>query len=365
MEFIYKSAHLPKKHELLRHINSAASRLFHKLKHLDVDSLHISHYNKRYLGDHLRNIHSTLQRYSYILSWSVAHSNTPLNKFVFLDYGGGSGILSLLAKELKIGTVIYNDCYDVSCKDATIIAESIKNQADYYVLGDIDDVLRFFRAKNINCNSVASNDVIEHIYDIDSFCKKMPCLSGGQLTVVMSSGANMLHPLIRRTEMRKQRELEYKDRDKTWGHKERDCVRAYRNVRREIIVKHLEHLDKRLTQNEVEQLTNKTRGLIEADIRECVNEYVRTGKFPHDPSHPTNTCDPCTGNWAEHLMDPNYLANMLSQEGFRVEILSGNYGRSQSIAKRFIGGVLNACIYRFKKQGIRLAPFYTVYGIRE
>ena len=37
----------------------------------------------------------------------------PLNKFTFIEYGGGTGLLSLLAKECNIGTVIYNDIYDL------------------------------------------------------------------------------------------------------------------------------------------------------------------------------------------------------------------------------------------------------------
>ncbi|MBA7485996.1 hypothetical protein ES707_21548 [subsurface metagenome] len=65
----------------------------------------------------------------------------------FLDYGSGSGMLYLLAKQLGIGTVVYNDIYDVSCHDAKIIAKSIGNEADYYVQGNIDDVIIFFRKK--------------------------------------------------------------------------------------------------------------------------------------------------------------------------------------------------------------------------
>ncbi len=89
MEFICNYALLPKDRELLRDINSAASRLFNKLKYLDVDSLNISEYNKRYFGGILKELTYSLQLYSYILSWSLAESDILFNKFVFLDYGGG------------------------------------------------------------------------------------------------------------------------------------------------------------------------------------------------------------------------------------------------------------------------------------
>ena len=360
MEFMYNYARLPKDCELLMDINSAARRLFNKLKHLDIDSLDISDYNKRYLGNHLRNIHSTLQKYSYLLSWSVASANGPLSDFVFLDYGGGSGILSLLAKEFKMGTVIYNDIYDVSCKDSKTIGESIGNQADYYVHGDIDYVIRFLKTNSISCNAIASYDVIEHIYDIEGFLSKLHLLSDGALSVVMSSGANNLNPRIRKQLMKQHIQFEYNDREKKWGHKERDCLRAYLKVRKEMILKYAQNL----TKNEVEHLARATRGMIESDIKKFVDEYLTKGRLPQEPIHPTNTCDPYTGNWQEHLMDPYHLKDILSRTGFKVEILSGYYGQPKNVIKRSLGSFLNLGISIFKKQGIRIAPFFTIYGKR-
>ena len=160
MKFMYDYAYLPNDFRLLIDINSAANSLYNKLKYLNVNSLEISDYNKRYLGNYLKNIPRTLQLFSYILSWSVVSNNVPLKEFVFIDYGGGSGILSLLAKEFGIGTVIYNDIYDVSCKDAMVIGESVEKEADYYVEGDIDDLFRFLSKNFISCNAIASHDEV-------------------------------------------------------------------------------------------------------------------------------------------------------------------------------------------------------------
>jgi len=362
MNFFSKLALLPGDNKLLTDVNAAAVRLYDKLSGLDVKSLTISEYNKKYLGDYHNSLYSILQRYSYILAWSVAYQNVPLDEFVFIDYGGGTGILSLLAREFKIGTVIYSDIYDVSCKDAKVIAESIGNQADYYVRGDIDDVIRFLRTHSISCNAVASYDVIEHIYDIEGFLSKLHLLSDGSLSVLMSSAANNLNPRIRKSLMKSQREVEYKDRERKWGHKERDCLRAFLKVREEIIRKYAQDL----TEKEIEHLARVTRGMIEADIKKCVNEYLKTGDFPQEPSHPTNTCDPYTGNWAEHLMDPYLLKDVLSKAGFKVAVFSGHYyGRRESDAKRLLASFLNLAIYIFKKQGIRIAPFLTIHGQRD
>jgi 2-polyprenyl-3-methyl-5-hydroxy-6-metoxy-1,4-benzoquinol methylase len=345
-------------------INSAAERLFNKLNYFNVKELNISDYNKQYFQGKLTHLTSCLRLYSYILSWSLAKSDVPLDEFVFLDYGGGSGMLSLLAKELGIGTVIYNDIYDVSCHDAKLIAESIGNSADYYVCGDIDEVLDFLRANNIDCHAIASYDVIEHIYDLESFFRKLTFCSKGPLTIVMSSGSNIFNPLCRRKQMKQQLDVEYQDREKKWGHKERDCLMSYLKVRREIIAEYIRQFDNELEDKDVAQLAKNTRGMDKADIEKATGEYLKTGSFPPPPTHPTNTCDPYTGNWMEHLFDPCQLAAILSQAGFKTQILSGYYGCPNNIIKRLIGTFLNRLIFIFKKHGIRIAAFITVYGIK-
>lgn len=366
LRFIYSHARLPKDRELITGINSAADRLLSKLENLDIDSLDISGYNRRYFGSKLANLDKHLKLCLYILLLSLSNSDIQISRFVFLDYGGGSGILCLLAKELGVGTVIYSDIYDISCNDARNIAKSIGNEADYYINGDIDDVIDFLRKNEINCNVIASYDVIEHIYDIGSFFNKIPILSNGPLTVVVSSGANTFNLLIKKKLMKKQLEVEYKDREDKFNHKDRDCLKSYYKARTEIIYEYLKKLDKEITDKEITQLTQNTRGMVKTDIQRCVYEYLRIGKFPPKPSHPTNTCDPYTGNWTEHLMNPYGLGKILVKKGFKVEILSGYYGMtSKSVIKRFLFYFLNLGIYILKKKSIRLAPFYTIYGKRD
>jgi len=361
MKIVFNCARLPKDNELIKDINVAASRLYNKLKDFDVTSLDIANYNKRYFGNKLKTLDTNLRIYSYILLWSVVSTNIPLNEFVFIDYGGGSGMLSLLAKEFGIGTVIYNDIYDVSCKDAKVIGDSIGNQADYYVLGDIDDVISFIRKNSISCNAIASYDVIEHIYDIEGFFGKLHLLSDEQLTVFMSSGANNFNPLIRKKLMKQHVKFEHEDREWKYGRKPTDTTKALLKLREEIILKY----NNKLTEKEVENLAKITRGLIEFDIKKCVDKYLKTKEFPHEPNHPTNTCDPYTGNWFEHLMDPYHLKSILVRNGFRVKIVAGYYGRPNNIIKRYIGVFMNLAIYIFEKQGIRIAPFFTIYGKRD
>ena len=361
MEFHYQHALLPDDNKVLKDINEASTRLLCKLSHIDVNLLDVSDAGKKYFSDQVRNIRSTLRNFSYILSWSIAYSNVPYDEFVFIDHGGGIGVLSLLAKELGLGTVIYNDLWAPYCKDAQIIAEAAKaNRADHYVLGDIDELIDFLKTNSISCNALASYDVIEHIYDIETFLVRLSDSSAGPLTVVMASSANPFNPLIRRHHMEFQRKAEYGGREKTQGCREDYLTKAYIIVRQEIISKHAPSL----SDVEIQRLAKATRGLIEPDIKEAVDEYLKTANIPQGPTHPTNTVNPYTGNWAERLHDIEHLKEILSNEGFKVDILAGYYANSKTNhpLKRFMGIALNPLIRMLKYKGLFFAPFYTIYA---
>lgn len=365
MKYFLDFAKLPKDRELLEDINSAAQRLHEKLQKVDVMKLPISDYNKRYLGSKFIDLTSSLQKYSYVLAWSLAESTKPKDDFVFLDYGGGSGVMSLLAKEYGIGTVIFNDIFETSCEDSMKLSEFIGVDVNHFVPGDVEDLIKFLNEKKINCDTVASYDVIEHVYDIEYFLKKLPLLSEGPLSIVMASGANQYNPMARRTEMKKQRKVEHEDRKKVWGSKERDCLESYLKVRKSMIKEYVRKMGKSVSEEDINILAQNTRGLIEDDIKKRVDVYFKSGEFPPEPDHPTNTCDPTNGNWAEHLMNPFHLAGILSKEGFSTRVMSGYYSSPKALYKRIIGYFLNLFIRLFGRCGLVLAPFYTIYGRRD
>ncbi len=361
MEFHYQHALLPDDNKLLRDINEASTRLLCKLSHIDVNLLNVSDAGRKYFSNQVRNIRSTLRNFSYILSWSIAYSEVPCDEFVFIDHGGGVGILSLLAKELGLGTVIYNDLWAPYCKDAQIIAEAVEaDRADHYVLGDIDELVDFLKTNSISCNALASYDVIEHIYDIETFLLKLSDLPAGPFNVVMASSANPFNPLIRRHHMKFQRKAEHGGREKTQGCREDYLTKAYIIVRQEIISKHA----RSLSDEEIRRLAKATRGLTEPDIKKAVDEYLKTGEARREIDHPTNTVNPYTGNWAERLHDIEHLREILSNEGFKVDILAGYYANSKTNhpLKRFMGIVLNPLIRILKDKGLLFAPFYTIYA---
>jgi 2-polyprenyl-3-methyl-5-hydroxy-6-metoxy-1,4-benzoquinol methylase len=357
VKFHYKNALLPDD-RAVQDINAAAGRLHGKLSGLNVHELEISDQNRGYLRNQLENIRFTLQQYSYLLSWSVAYSVVPYEEFVFIDYGGGCGILSLLAKELGLGTVIYCDICEPSCRDARVLGQILGDEADHYVHGDIDDLKGFLGANSIDCDGIASYDVIEHIYDIESFLVKLSDLSEGPFNVVMSSSANARNPKRRRDLTRFHIAAEYKGRERKPWYKESYCTKPYVEVRKEIISGYAPTL----SNPEVERLVQATRGLIESDIKNVVDEYAETGEVIREPDHPTNTCNPYDGNWAERLMDANYLKEVLSKEGLEANVLGGYYGKQRNLPRELAAVILNCLISLFKNKGLYFARFYTVYA---
>jgi len=364
MDFNYEFGKLPNNSNLLRRINVASRILFKKLQKYDiVQNSNISDYNKRYFGDKISSnkaIIKNLQKYSYILAWSLANIDQPLKKIVFMDYGGGHGMLALLAKALGIGIVIHNDLYEISCIDAKLIGEDLDLAADFYVPGDINDIILFRKNKNININVIANYDVIEHIYDIEDFLNKLTLLSDSFQSAFLASGANELNPFIRRSLQKQHLLFEREDRGPKYGRKPTDETRALIRVRKEIILS----VNHNLKEHEVNQLVNFSRGLLIEDIKRAVIEYTNTQVLPPEPNHPTNTCDPLTGNWFEHLMDPFQLKNVLKKNGYKSEVIAGYYGISNNITYNMIKPILNLIIANSGTFGLRLAPFYAIAGFK-
>jgi hypothetical protein len=287
---------------------------------------------------------------------SLVNKHIPFQEFVLVDYGGGSGVFSYLASELGIGTVIYTDIYDVSCRDALYFSSVLNLPLEHIVCGDLNELIVYVKDQQLSVNCIVSFDVIEHIYEIESHISSLSLLSGSGLRIVYGSGANQKNPrqafIIRKLQLID----EYENRTRQWGHKERDTLKAFYDIRKGIISDY----DNGLTLSEISFLAKSTRGLIKSDIEKCVDEYKNSGLITYKPNHPTNTCDPLTGNWSEHLMDTSWLEELFNSAGFETVTLSGYYSLTGNIVKTTIQRVLNGFIKLLRKQALILAPYYII-----
>jgi hypothetical protein len=188
----------------------------------------------------------------------------PKERMVLIDYGGGSGMLSMQAKRMGIGTVIYCDLVGQMCSDAREIAKTKELEADHYVQGDIDDLIEYLQKHKLEVDAICSHDVIEHIVDLEYFAKRLMHVPHNKMTCSLSSGANLYNPLI-----------------------------LYRTLRAHRIAKEA--------------------------YKTITGPYLSTWLNPRHPK---------SGYWPEHLMRINYIQRVFKMAGFDVTITPGTYTRS-------------------------------------
>lgn len=338
---------------LMNNIIKAEERLSQKLRMLNHKSLAISDYNKRYLDEKLRD--GALDVYCQILYLSLCKNSIPLKDITLIDYGGGCGVMSYFAKDLGIGTVIYNDIYDVSCSDVRVTSKALGLNVDHIVCGDVNDLIMYIKENNIKANVIVSYDVLEHIYNLNDHFSQLSKMAN-RFKLVYGSSANIKNPRIVKRIKKLHLESEYMNRNKVWGHKERDALRAYIEIRKEMIKTYSPDLENSV----VDKLSRMTRGLSQAEINKSVDEYKIKGTITYKPDHPTNTCDPYNGNWKEHLIDHDWLISTLKKIGYEVDILHGYYNLSGSKLKRSSKAILNNTLRILGKKALFISPHILV-----
>jgi 2-polyprenyl-3-methyl-5-hydroxy-6-metoxy-1,4-benzoquinol methylase len=336
-------------------IENALKRLIEKLSGLNLKEIGISEYNQRYLEQYIKNFDFYAGLYRQLLMNAIRELNKPIDESVFIDYGGGCGFLSLLAKEAGFIEVIYCDIYDVSCDDARIIAENSGIKIDHFVLGNIDDLVSEIRLKQLYPDLICSFDVLEHIYKPIDFFKSLTQIKN-HFSLVFMTSANPFNPIIRRRLMKMQNTAEYKGTSEYWGMKKRDIKIPFLQARKEIIKELLPDAE----DGTLHMLAQQTRGLDKSDIREEIDGYKVTGRINYSINHPTNICDPYTGNWTENLIDVRALQKQIHLLNFHSEVSGGFYSFTENRSLNQLKSVLNFLIRRSGKLGLYLSATYTL-----
>lgn len=360
MQYIYNAKSLPPiRREQLRTLDDAATRLARKIAAMDIAQLPLSEYGKENVGEFQRKAVETIKKYVHILAW-LRFPESADAPAMFVDYGGGHGLLGVLAKEAGFPNVIYNDIFSGCADDARQLARHLGCEADAYVVGDIHAVAESLKASPPATGAIASINVIEHIYDMDDFLKTAASLTRGAMTMVLSTSANPLNPSVARRHYRQHNEWEFTDGPHESSYP-MDTLRAFRDVRRDLI----KEAAPGLATADVEALTVRTRGLHKADIQKAVKHFQATGQMPPQPKHPTNTCDPLTGSWQERLLDIDDVRATLGTCGFGVRVMGGYYAAHDGGAgKKAVARLLNHGISLLGSQGARLAPCIMFHAAR-
>ena len=93
------------------------------LSGINFEELPISEYNKRYIRILKPAIEYYLSIYSYCLDKGLRNLGIPYSDVTLVDFGGGSGFLSIFAKKLGIGNIIYVDLNPLSVETIKLLKE--------------------------------------------------------------------------------------------------------------------------------------------------------------------------------------------------------------------------------------------------
>lgn len=346
--------------EFHSHILTVANQLETRIREIDFENLSISSYSKKYWKDNLRKLRYVMQCNSYLLANACFKSGKQLSEITLLDHGGGTGSITLLAKAIGVGTVIYNDIYDVSCEDAKKVAQALQLVADDYVCADSDELMNYFKARSSNCDCVVSRNVIEHIYSLENYFKHVSQFSDRNLVVCLATTANIKNPLVNIYTRNIQRTAELKGTKGKWQ-KERDSSSSFLEIRKKIIREHYPTL----STDQVNSYAHASRGMKVEDILTLVQHHEQTQSKPSEPIDKTNTCDPMTGNRTENLIPISVYKNLMEENGFEFTVKAGFYNVNyQQKVLNLITPIINVVIKALPFTGIFFAPFILLVGVR-
>jgi 2-polyprenyl-3-methyl-5-hydroxy-6-metoxy-1,4-benzoquinol methylase len=336
-------------------INQSIENLSIKLQKLNMADLSISDYNRRYLNDYIDNFNFFMPLYKTLLEKVIHKLTKPICESNFVDYGGGCGILTFLAIELGFKKVIYNDIYKVSTEDVQVISKALNLKVNYFITGDVSQFIKYITENNIKVDHICSFDVLEHIYNLEDWFLKINKLPK-PFSICFMTSANASNPYINRKLKKIHYKAEYVGYKRQKGSKKRDSNLPFLQIRENIISEYFKDLDKNL----IRTLAKNTRGLYGDDILKQAIQQLESNIFKNCNTHATNTCDPLTGNWAEHIIDINNLRSFIEKDKTKVKFTNSFYSYSHNTILNFPKYIINFLMKILGEESLFLSPSYTL-----
>ncbi len=326
-----------------------------KLSCLDLDAMNLPGYPKRYLGKIINNSGYYLRIYNECLGLITKKTALPAANITLIDFGCGNGLLGIFAMECGFKEVIFIDTEMEFCDAVPELAAALgfTVKKDQVVCGGLKDIPASIAASN----AIAGTDVIEHIYSLPSFFRELAHYNPS-IVSVFTTASNCSNPFI----VRRLKKLQL--HDELLGLTEINAQskathHSYLQMRKDIIRAAFPHLG----ETAVALLSEKTRGMIRADIIKAVEFFVSNGKEPAALPHPSNTCDPYTGSWTENLVTIKEYEKLYTENKFTLEVKTGFYNQwGKTVLKNILAFNMNLYVNIWGKI---LAPFIILVGTPE
>jgi hypothetical protein len=314
-----------------------------KLKSMPLHGMELSPYTIRYVHHIIQNADYFVSLYEEIFNKVAYHFKNQTSSISLVDFGAGSGILTCYLYSRGISKIHYLDIYETSYNDAQKIGEYFGTKMRY-ICGDVNTL------KTIKIDCLVSMDVIEHIYSLEIFFDTLYNINPNIYQVHLT-GANPYNPMVNYKLKKIQFRNENLGRKQEKGDKLRDSFKAYKEIRKEWILKNFPNL----SELELNELTIHTRGMTFEDMNDKINEYLQTGIIPPEIKHKTNTCDPTNGNWSERLISKKELDSIIGFNMWNSYYYSVGYNANNgNWWKRLLIKIIN------KIGGIRPFSYYTL-----
>lgn len=333
--------------ELARQINEKANQLHQQLLAFDISDTAIDDFGKHYFRSHHAGprLFFSIQSSADIIYRSVTLLKKNIQEITFIDYGAGLGTLFLLAGKLGFKKVYFNDYFPQWAEYAKILCDQSGTRVDGFISGDIDAVIAYGKANSLSFDIVASRNVVEHIYSLDSFYTKLH-QSGLTRLCYATTTANYHNPAMRWKHYRYHRKVE-KD--------------FYKNQRADFI----KELKPGIAEADLVQLVGLTRGKAFADLTDSIELYFNKQPIPLTASLGTNTCDCRTGVWAEHLITRHDYETIITKAGFTLTYTAGFWDTHyRYTVVNLMTRLLNRLIKLTGSRGYWFAPFVNVVAIK-
>lgn len=337
-------------------LEQALADLHRDLSRLDAGSLGLSAYGERYLRDHQGILAYSLQTAATLLLWTLGARPGSWSTATLVDYGAGLGLQGLLARAAGVGRVVLCDLFAESCDNASRLGRGLGLEADAIIPGDLPDLVRACRARQLDPDAIISYDVLEHIYDLPGHIALLPSLGRAPLHLAYASSANAANPRLRSRLMAGHRRIELQGVPPRPGSRPDDSPSAFLALRRDLLARHAPGL----AAEDLDRLAEMTRGLAGEDLATAARMRAAGHDLPYRPDHPTNTCDPATGNWHECLVSHPDLLRWFEQAGFQASIRGGYYGAIGGWGPRTVKRILNTAIRLAPRRSVALAPCFVV-----
>jgi len=265
-----------------------------------------------------------LDIYRSALERMLAMCGKSPDEIIIVDYGGGHGLLSILAKMLDFRSVVYVDHDAEALTTARLLGDALGVQPDVMLQGDASTLKTWCSENRVIPNGLLAMDVIEHVYILDDFFACLHEISPRMKMVLTTASTPYNHRVVRRLHKAMQADELGTTVKKGFWQMRRDYIQA---------------MQSEMSDRELDYWADNTRGLIYSDIERAVES-----QSPNLLLDPYNTCDPATGSWTERILPIDDYRQILQPYGFRLSVLPGRYNEHRHGPKLWISRRYNSII---------------------